>query len=185
MFVVKIVKLDSMSILPRNVHINKISHFDVYISNRFDANDVKLINEATQEWEEKTNHLIIYHIYYNFDISHSSDIQYKSHSLVFIKLSKYDATMPQIDKTYGGKVLGLFDGTGMVPKVFLIPDRLLGANYERSVILHELGHFLGLSHSETEDTLMYPSQDHSSKHITKDDLQAFCKIWNCPVNVLK
>lgn len=182
---VKIVQLDSMSILPRDVHINKVVNFDVYISNRFDANDVKLIDEATKEWEEKTNHLIVYHIYYNFDMSHLSDIHYKSHSLVFIKLSKYDSNTPQIDKTYGGKVLGLFDGTGVVPKVFLIPDRLLGANYERSVILHELGHFLGLAHSKSEGTLMFPSQDKSSKHITNDDMKEFCKIWNCRTNALK
>lgn len=184
-FALKTCQFDSLSLIPRNVHINKTVNFDIYISDQFNANDVELINEATREWEEKTDHLITYHIYYNFDLSNVSDIRYRSHSLVFIKLSKYDKITQQIDKDHGGKVLGLFDGTGMVPRIFLMSDRLLGAEYERSVILHELGHFEGLTHSEIENTLMYPSQDKSSKHITKDDLKAFCKKWRCSANVLK
>jgi predicted Zn-dependent protease len=164
------------------IHSNRARIFDLYISNRFDDEEVKLIEASALEWENKTHHIITYHIYYNFDVSKYKQINTNMHSIIFVKLSKYSQQVNDMDRYQGHgrtQILGLYDSTKEIPVIFIVYDRMLGQAYYQGTIMHELGHSLGLDHIQMEDTLMYPTMDHSSRHISSRDLQEFCKIYNC------
>ena len=87
----------------------------------------------------------------------------------------------------GNNILGLFDKKSIIPCIILVSNRILENDY-KAVVLHELGHSLGLEHNEGIngiDTLMYPSIDLGSNHITFRDGQQFCKLYHCDPNKLK
>ena len=158
--------------------------YNLYISSDFDENEVNIIQSSALEWQEKSNNIVMYNIYYNFDIAKESSIENKRQSVVFIKVSKYDERVTSYEKKLKGRLLGYCDSSTPTPTILIVYDRLLGREYTQAVVMHEIGHSLSLGHNEEENTLMYPSQDKSAKHITDKDLQEFCKVWHCDVKDL-
>ena len=189
MCILPVHSISFIALIPRHLQHPKHMHYNLYVSDEFDQEEVNIINEATLEWEEKTHGMLVYHIYYNFDTNNWASVK-GAHSIIVEKISKYQRRTRLIDREvskedhWSSTIVGLYDPRYSVPRIFLVYDRMLGREYFRGTMLHEMSHSLGLEHSEQEDTLMYPGMDHSARHITIVDLQEFCKIWHCDVNKL-
>lgn len=164
-------------------------HYNLYVSQDFDTDEVDMIEAAALEWQEKTNSIITYSIYFNWDNKYES-IPNKYHSLAVVKLSKWGKRAHELDIISGEKdkpatILGYFDNGQKVNTIYLVYDRMLGLEYYRGTLEHELGHSIGLDHLKEENTLMYPSMDKGAKHITGSDLKQFCEIYSCKTKNLK
>jgi predicted Zn-dependent protease len=48
------------------------------------------------------------------------------------------------------------------------------------VVLHELGHSLGLDHSSDFEAVMYPSYSRSTGTLTQDDINGIQHIYGVP-----
>jgi predicted Zn-dependent protease len=75
---------------------------------------------------------------------------------------------------------------GAIPYIGIVRSRI--EDYEfKEVMMHELGHVLGLKHNLGDDgtgTLMYPDVNLGSDTITDTDLKNFCKLYGCDVSKL-
>lgn len=152
--------------------------------NDFDIEEVDMIESAALEWEEKTNNIITYQIYFNYD-GNINKIKDKSHSIVVVKLSKFDEATKYYDElSRPNNILGEYERNGKVPRIFLVYDRMIGKTYYKGCLLHELGHAIGLKHIQEKGTLMYPQLDDGAKYITNADLKEFCDLYHCSVEKL-
>lgn len=80
----------------------------------------------------------------------------------------------------GGTALGFYDQSSpVVPTIWIVQDRIEFEEEYLAIVMHELGHSLGLEHTTHEETLMYPMIDGSIMCITQYDLKGFCKIYGC------
>lgn len=178
------------SLIPRHLKHPKHMHYNLYVSDEFDQEEVNIINEATLEWEEKTHGILVYHIYYNFDVRNWKSI-IGAHSIIVEKVSKYQRRTFLIDQeiskenNWPSSIVGLYDPRYTVPRIFLVYDRLLGKKYMEGTMKHELGHAAGCEHLEEEDTLMFAGMDKSSRTITSSDIIEFCRVNGCDPNHLE
>lgn len=159
------------------------AHITIYLDRNFDDFEQETIIRAAMEWTETTNHIIEYDVVQLPTLGH---ISYED-SVFITKISPDHPDIILLDQTNKNTTLGYFDTKSYLPHIALVTDRIKDNDYY-AVVLHELGHSLGLSHNEGIDnvgTLMFPSIDFGSEHITMTDGKKFCGLYHCNPMKLK
>lgn len=155
----------------------------VYIDDSFNDWQVKLIKEAMVEWEQKTHHQVLFINYTGFNIKAKHlNLEGNSNNLLIKKVSKDDAEVREIEKDRNTIIIGFYNGTSAIHTILLIYDRgamLYDPDYFRSTAIHELGHAINIDHTKVENTIMYPTMDKSSNHLSPEDIRIFCKEYYC------
>ena len=137
----------------------------IYVDTTFSTGDKLAIDNAVNQWNYVLNKQIILKVVsYNFDMEPELIKRAQlEHGWLFLKVSNDNSTIPddlplqQCLHTPGCKpTLAWADRVGgSVVKV--VKDRV-GTEYVETVMLHEIGHLLYLSHNESDtNSLMYPN----------------------------
>lgn len=152
-------------------------HKTIILDRDFDSDEVELVITSAIEWTEATHHVA------EIDV-----IQLPAVGIILnedtILMSSVGLDAPDIliyEASSGNQDLGLYTKRGGTSIIELVSERIPD-KYYKGVILHELGHALGLEHNEGlegVDTLMYPYIELSADHITPIDLNNFCKLYHC------
>lgn len=131
---------------------------------------------AALEWNEVTNGQV------TFDVKRlPQENLVPSDAIVIFNVTPDYPEVLILDSLHHYTTLGFYNAEGGLAYIALINDRIKEYDFD-AIIMHELGHALGLDHIEGEDgigTLMYPFVNLGSPHITDTDLKQFCKLYHC------
>lgn len=158
-------------------------HTTIYLDRNFNDVEQEYIMQAAWEWAESTNHIAEFDVV-QLPTREKIDVQ---NGLIMVKVSADYPDIIIMDNIKKTTTLGYFDAKSPLPYIALVEDRLDDYTY-KAVVLHELGHALGLEHIEGEKgmlTLMYPYIDLGNDHITPTDLEQFCELYHCDAKTLK
>lgn len=131
-------------------------------SHSFSNEEIEIIHESCHEWEEATDN----HVTFRFVSGKGTDslIVVRSDSLSHIKEER-----------------GLAAVTDWVPwergGAITMPNNVAPEQF-RLLMLHELGHALGLDH-DRKGTIMFPGTGNASDFITCEDVTQFCEVNDC------
>src|ERR1700729_2004408 len=89
-------------------------HLNLYVSSDFDIDEVDEIENAAREWQDKSQGIITFSIYFNFDTKNDYDkIKRNANTIVVVKLSKDSEWVRNIDgeinKDGGGRIVGYYN----------------------------------------------------------------------------
>ncbi len=155
-------------------HIIKIN-----IDEEFTSDEEITIEQALKTWEKVSgNYIKFEYLYHQKRPGRLEDYfwekQYK-HS-IFIWKADFGNTSAAFDYKYINFV-GFWDLHG---NIVVFTDRITDQqNQLYNVLVHEVGHMLGLRHIDYEKSVMQPKAVDISDCITKDDANRLCLIYGC------
>jgi hypothetical protein len=133
---------------------------------------------AAWEWHTATNGLV------NLDVVRMPAIErvdMKS-AIVMVVVSPDFPNIIALDNDNPAAVhLAYYTDRAAIPYIGIVPSRIEERSY-KTVVMHELGHSLGLPHTEGWEgigTLMYPDISVGADYITDIDLHNFCELYGC------
>jgi Matrixin len=156
------------------------------VDRHFSNDEFLLIAAAAIRWTRATNHIIEYDVI-KLPILDKWETAQPNDVIIDIVSPDYPDVI-SLDTFNRQSTLAYYNGRGTAPMIGIVEERI--ANFEdfQQVILHELGHSIGLKHNEGIegiDTLMYPNIDLASRLITQDDLINVCKLYKCDPDQLQ
>lgn len=157
-------------------------HKTLYIERNVYNDELFHIIDAAIEWNQATDGQVV------FDIKRMPRMHISpSDSVIFFNVTPDYPDIIILDNSRKRNLstLGYFNGDRVLPYIALVDERISDDDYT-GVVLHELGHFLGLEHPDSDEhpeigigTLMYSNVDAGSLHITQGDLKQFCELYHC------
>jgi hypothetical protein len=154
----------------------------VSVDPKFPKFERALIQEAAYNWEFYSSDLAKFKLTTGDPLAKPIEMEpgQKGQAIFIRPIHSYDIKTQLIDILIGGTALGFYDpSTPVIPTIWIVQDRIQFDYEYEAVVMHELGHSLGLQHEPLhEDTLMYP-EIQGIMCITQWDLKKFCKIYGC------
>lgn len=127
-----------------------------------------MMKRAFMEWERKTQN--------RFSFKFVNNPKFAKIDVYFVEV------IPNADKEIGLTTMSTLNSGKLVHAKILIADKsvsgkVLGHNSVYTVMLHEIGHALGIQrHSDDPLSIMYPSED-DAQEILKSDIQTLSNIY--------
>jgi hypothetical protein len=155
-------------------------HKTLYLDRGIYDEEMLHILEAAMEWNRATNGQVV------FDIKRLPRLDIRpADAIIIFNVSPDYPDVMLMDNLNDMTTLAYYNDRGLLDYVAVVDERISQTD-ETAVILHELGHALGLEHPNSKEhpeigigNLMYSNINMGGSHITNDDLKQFCKLYHC------
>lgn len=155
-------------------------HKTLYLERTISDDEMYHVLQAAMEWHEATDGQV------TFDIKKLPNLKMiPSESIVVFNISEDHPDIILLDAVKHHNTLGYFNNDRGLDYIALVDQRISEHDFN-AVVMHELGHSLGLAHPDSDEhpeigigSLMYSTIDAGSNHITALDLKQFCQLYHC------
>lgn len=164
--------------MPPDKKYTEYSHSILYLDKSFTDDEIDVVLDATLEWNKATGGRVNYDI---IMLNSSNETIDFNRGILVNKLPADNIEILTLDFRNENITLGYFTNQGLMPHIAIVADRLDLDDY-KTVVMHEIGHSLGLDHNEGDDgigTLMYPTIELQSNYISETDIKNYCKLHHC------
>lgn len=151
-------------------------HHTLYLDRGIYEDQMYHVISAAMEWNEVTNGDVVLDI----KMLPQPDIT-PGDAIIIMNVTPDFPESIILDNMNHYSTLAFYSNNVGLAYIALIYERIDGNDYD-TVLMHELGHALGLEHIKGIDgigTLMYPNIELGANHITMEDLKQFCHLYNC------
>lgn len=159
-------------------------HKTIYVNDSFDDGDFVLIQQAAKEWETETHGIAHINVVKGYDDYLAKSIVNDQSSMLIIRTGIWNPLVVLLDDRLHTTILGYFFDESGPQTIIVVPARMTSEEYYRGVMIHEIGHSLALNHLDKDDTIMVSSMDRSSYHLSKADIDWFCRAYYCDASKL-
>lgn len=141
-----------------------------------------LITEARKDLEHFCNGMIALDIRFELDPEDKETIR---DNCVLLRVEVTHPSIVESDAKLESITLGLCDYMrNKTRRLYLVPERLTNPITFRTTAIHELGHFIGLSHTE-KPSIMHKHNNNNILYPTYIDAVELSKVWNCDIQDLR
>lgn len=151
---------------------------------------VQFIRDACDKWEQYSGGRVVFELQH--DLEDNSAFEAITATLPSIVAVKSDADgivdFEKAQHCNGCMTLGLTYRAPEPPHpvIFLVMDRLENPRDFYDVVMHELGHAIGLDHIPARDSIMYAHHSPSSPNCPHQaDMAEFCRVYGCELKDVK
>ncbi|MDP2685245.1 MAG: matrixin family metalloprotease [bacterium] len=178
LFAIIYISVITVYLIKQSRYLPAIFQINIAIDYSFTAKEKSIILKSLINWQEATHGLIIFHIVnLNSHRIYLNDEDPMASSVInIINMLSTDKEIKDCDEIFNFKILGCAVGSDPCGLVFLVMDRIHDSNTLVAVSGHEIGHLLGLSHSENKHALMYHYITKTLKP-TKEDINQLFYLW--------
>lgn len=140
----------------------------LYVDGRFARWEIESIHNAAEQWTYETGGLV--------EFEFVSSMKIEPDTVIIFKKNHEEEEVQSVDIEIKGNSLGYYSkNTNIIAVVY---DRIYSIDLYEEVVMHELGHALGLGHNSIPGTLMYPDTSYGITTIGPLDVHRFCEMYN-------
>lgn len=154
---------------------------EIHADISFTEKEKLLILRAAKDFEYFSNDQITFDIQFDLD---SSDQEAVENQSVILRVDKTHPLIVEMDGYYKYSILGVCQYREDYDALYLVHDRLRNPITFRTTTIHELGHFVGLDHTNGR-SIMHKHNLSSVLYPTRADAIEFAKVYNCKPEELR